>query len=83
MPAGIVTEDIVLKEHLLPGAYHTVRQYALEIAECYFFREPLYELQCLGKRAQSQSAHSQERFLTRGQILGIPQDFRKQHTANL
>ena len=51
VPAGLVTEDIVLKAHLIPEAYHTVRQYALEIAECYFYREPLYELQCLGKSA--------------------------------
>ena len=51
LPSSIVTEDILLKEHLLPSAYHAVRQYALEIAECYFYREPLYELQCLGKSA--------------------------------
>jgi AraC-like DNA-binding protein len=51
LPAGLVTEDIVLKEHLTPEVYQTVRQYALEIAECYFYREPLYELQCLGKSA--------------------------------
>ena len=36
-----------------------------------------------GKSAQSQSTHSEERFLTRGQSLGILQEFRKQHTANL
>ena len=51
LPTGIVTEDILLKNHLIKKAYHTVRQYALEIAECYFYREPLYELQCLGKSA--------------------------------
>lgn len=51
LPAGIITEDIVLKEHLIPEAYHAVRQYALEIAECYFYKEPLYELQCLAKSA--------------------------------
>lgn len=51
LPAGIVTEDIVLKEHLIPEAYRAVRQFFLEIAECYFYREPLYELQCLGKSA--------------------------------
>lgn len=51
LPAGIVTEDIVLKAHLTQDAYRTVRQYALEVAEQYFYREPLYELQCLGKSA--------------------------------
>ena len=51
MPAGIVAEDIILKDHLIPDAYHAVRQYAIEIAECYFYREPMYELQCLGKSA--------------------------------
>lgn len=51
MPTGIVTEDILLKEHLTQEAYRTVRQYTLEIAEHYFYREPLYELQCLGKSA--------------------------------
>lgn len=51
LPTGIVTEDIVLKEHLTPEAYRTVRLYVLEVAERYFYREPLYELQCLGKSA--------------------------------
>ena len=51
LPTGIITEDIALKDHLLQSAYRMVREYALEIAECYFYREPLYELQCLGKSA--------------------------------
>lgn len=51
LPTGIITESILIKEHLLPEAYRTVRQYALEIAECYFYREAFYELQCLGKSA--------------------------------
>lgn len=51
MPTGIVTEDIVLKNHLFPDTYRKARQFLLEIAECYFYREPMYELQCLGKSA--------------------------------
>lgn len=47
----IVTEDILLKNHLSAEAYQTVREYSLQIAESYFYREPLYELQCLGKGA--------------------------------
>ena len=47
----IVTEDILLKNHLSASAYQTVREYTLQIAEHYFYREPLYELQCLGKGA--------------------------------
>ena len=51
LPTGIITEDIALKDYLLQSAYRMVREYTLEIAECYFYREPLYELQCLGKSA--------------------------------
>ena len=47
----IVTEDILLKDHLQEAQYRQIRQYALQIAENYFYREPLYELQCLGKSA--------------------------------
>ena len=49
LPSGIITQDILLKDHLSPEEYSFVRHTTLEIAESYFYREPLYELQCLGK----------------------------------
>ena len=51
LPANMVTEDILLRHHLSEEAYREVRQYALEVAENFFCREPLYELQCHGKVA--------------------------------
>lgn len=51
LSVGITTQDILLKEYLSDEEYARIRQQTLEIAESYFYREPLYELHCLGKSA--------------------------------
>lgn len=49
LPSSITTQDILLRTYLSDEEYRFVRQATFEIAESYFYREPLYELQCLGK----------------------------------
>jgi len=51
LSTGITTQDILLKNHMREEEYLHIRRYALEIAESYFYRKPLYELQCVGKSA--------------------------------
>ena len=51
LPLGVTTQDILLKNHLSDEEFHFIRKYTLEIAEHYLYREPLYELQCVGKAA--------------------------------
>jgi len=51
LSSGVTTSDILLRNHLSREDYHRVRQYALDIAEHYFYREPLYELHCYGTSA--------------------------------
>ena len=51
LPTNLVTQDILLKPHLDSAEYYRLRQDVLDIAESYFYREPLYELLCYGKTA--------------------------------
>ena len=51
LPAGIVTQDIMVKDHLPEEAFRQLRRDVLEIAECYFRAGEFYELLCFGKCA--------------------------------
>ena len=49
LPSGFTIQDILLSKYLSREEYHNARRATLEIAESYFYREPLYELHCRGK----------------------------------
>ena len=51
LPTTVVTEEIMLKDHLTGEAYMQLRREVLEIAENYFRANEFYELLCYGKSA--------------------------------
>lgn len=51
LPANIITQDILVRNHLTETEYLQLRRDVLSIAENYFHAEPLYGLHCFGKSA--------------------------------